>query len=1187
MALGFQDCCNSSSYFLLTGIPASVQQFEVFYIVTLQGETFCAQYVELPKLNYQIPTYTLVTMTEKTSCSTCDDNNPCPPTQEIFLSQFGTGTIATSTDCYLKTIFPLVVSCLSTPPTANNASDGKLGVYVVGGIQPYIFYEKGTQLTNSPTIYSSTNGPELNQYIVRQNLPEGNYSLTITDSGGNFFEDITCTLDAPPPKPSISCVATANSYIYPNNTNSNDGTVTLTVTSNYSGQDAPFTIFKTPNTQVITLQQAGNYQISNLSPATYSYFVSGSAIEGFPSQNSTTVNCVVSSGTQITLPINLCISFSLCGQQFALTLIRTSNFVNNRNTYTLSETSRQKIGLASNTAFKIKWDNTNGWIAEGGGNASPDFDVDTSACSTTSGQFNLTSSYSGVIPASALPQNFTWNGGTGILQGKTITFTSGVCTLTAGINLSSSDLNFCAESPTWDLTFDFYAVGGIGPYNFRYRKQNTSTWYPSNTGGANLVQLVQNAPSINNTAGVYEVQAIDTGNNNTASVSVTFNVNSSCSQITVQSSRNGTEDTRICTTDANDVDYTLTITATIPNTLSGPHTVFFRLVGTNNSWSTANTAGSLPNTIVFTIYGNTTNNTNGQNYGPGNYEFYAQNNAGETTQTNELLITEFECFRPTPEISATAFGSCGSQEGQIRITLDNSARQPFTIILDGINYQTGVELSQFSPYYSIIVGIGTHTIQIIDTYGQYSNIVDELSVQNQEISISLTTIVNINVPSYYSYVNDSQIFSPAPGTANYNLSQNGDFITLPQMCTSPNDNYYIDQFAFWNYPIEINYTVSGLGNGKTLAGYFKLTMKMQNVYNIFNPRWLYPFDSAYVNDQAAKDLKVQRCYNEFYPDVINVGSCNSDYLQNPDANAAEFMWIGHLSMDEAPAANQSYFTKPNSSQTFPLTQYPTSIITNNNTPKPQTSTLDGDWRDKFLFTTYVHDNSYFDSDGDVYSTLNNSARAVNCINIVNGEPVGQIQGAFDGCFTFGRTNETNASLSNSTIINNLCDNPGYSSQLVEQGRPAENVFTGADGNAPNQTYNAGYLTSSQSEIYYGRYNGFNLLKKEFQFGDSSNPLTLSNGSGTLKMTYKGHYPNLNTDACEGSAPCMSSKGFEIKLQFVKTNSIACAGGIGTVPLNFNGDTGNASNEFTYYQSTTTKNNEGAPPTDFSSTQIFF
>ena len=39
MALGFQDCCNLSSYFLLTGIPASVQQFEVFYIVTFDGNS--------------------------------------------------------------------------------------------------------------------------------------------------------------------------------------------------------------------------------------------------------------------------------------------------------------------------------------------------------------------------------------------------------------------------------------------------------------------------------------------------------------------------------------------------------------------------------------------------------------------------------------------------------------------------------------------------------------------------------------------------------------------------------------------------------------------------------------------------------------------------------------------------------------------------------------------------------------------------------------------------------------------------------------------------------------------------------------------------------------------------------------------------------------------------------------------
>ena len=63
MAYGFKDCCNSSNYFYLSGIPATVQENEIFLIETLQGETFCATYVKIPSVNYSVPTYNLVTLT--------------------------------------------------------------------------------------------------------------------------------------------------------------------------------------------------------------------------------------------------------------------------------------------------------------------------------------------------------------------------------------------------------------------------------------------------------------------------------------------------------------------------------------------------------------------------------------------------------------------------------------------------------------------------------------------------------------------------------------------------------------------------------------------------------------------------------------------------------------------------------------------------------------------------------------------------------------------------------------------------------------------------------------------------------------------------------------------------------------------------------------------------------------------
>ena len=60
MALGFRDCCNENFYFLLSGIPANVSEFETYYIQTTHGENFCAEYLEIPSLNYQPPIYNIL-----------------------------------------------------------------------------------------------------------------------------------------------------------------------------------------------------------------------------------------------------------------------------------------------------------------------------------------------------------------------------------------------------------------------------------------------------------------------------------------------------------------------------------------------------------------------------------------------------------------------------------------------------------------------------------------------------------------------------------------------------------------------------------------------------------------------------------------------------------------------------------------------------------------------------------------------------------------------------------------------------------------------------------------------------------------------------------------------------------------------------------------------------------------------
>jgi len=67
MAFGFQNCCDIEDYFYVNGIPGSVSEYEIYYIETVQGNTLCGTYVELPELFYQPITYDLVGMTAQTA----------------------------------------------------------------------------------------------------------------------------------------------------------------------------------------------------------------------------------------------------------------------------------------------------------------------------------------------------------------------------------------------------------------------------------------------------------------------------------------------------------------------------------------------------------------------------------------------------------------------------------------------------------------------------------------------------------------------------------------------------------------------------------------------------------------------------------------------------------------------------------------------------------------------------------------------------------------------------------------------------------------------------------------------------------------------------------------------------------------------------------------------------------------
>ena len=88
MAFGFRECCNQFSYFTVTGIPASVSEFEVYYIRTLEGINFCATYVQIPTLNYQAPNYILLELTSNLLFSDNQVNYMFYDSYIFYLSQF-------------------------------------------------------------------------------------------------------------------------------------------------------------------------------------------------------------------------------------------------------------------------------------------------------------------------------------------------------------------------------------------------------------------------------------------------------------------------------------------------------------------------------------------------------------------------------------------------------------------------------------------------------------------------------------------------------------------------------------------------------------------------------------------------------------------------------------------------------------------------------------------------------------------------------------------------------------------------------------------------------------------------------------------------------------------------------------------------------------------------------------------
>lgn len=488
MALGFQDCCNSSSYFYLNGIPATVSQNEFYHILTLEGPAFCATYTTIPTLNYLPPTYTLTEMTEYTSCQNCYDGASltCPTQETIFLSQFGPGSISVGTDCSIRTLFPMIVECISTNPTFDGFADGVVRLFVTGGTPPYSFFN----ITDG-TAFGGALPVENSIYTLIDGALEGQYPIQVVDAQADFNITVNCVLESPPTE--LQLTANANSVSI---ADACDGTIVI----NISNGTPPYQIFVNglPNTETtLTDLCADDYEIT----------VIDSGIGTDQQIQSTIVS--VGSPNSIVYPDDICLTFSFCNTTFNITFNRQGNY-NFRANYVCD--NPQDLGLSQ---LILRWEN--GW---------------TTTQETSNGNLNFTSPCNIPLPSSIIqfvkssPQTEQpvggWQSNLGMFQGISTTVNQGAC---APVDPGGGG-GGPAVAPTLTITTNnapcaaalgqviLVGNGGAGPpYSYI----------------VNGITQVSNTVSL--PAGTYTASVSDV--NNVSSLSINFTINSNAGTNTI------------------------------------------------------------------------------------------------------------------------------------------------------------------------------------------------------------------------------------------------------------------------------------------------------------------------------------------------------------------------------------------------------------------------------------------------------------------------------------------------------------------------------------------------------------------------------------------------------------------------------------------------------------------------------
>jgi hypothetical protein len=175
----FQRCCNISQYLGVYNYYGTIVSEYSYLSITIGANTFCVKTVS--SVPYPVTLYDFndgnIELSGYSSCEECKLEYPCPPppTQQIM---------GYENECTVITIFPMSIECVSISPSTTESNDGRVSVSITGGTPPYKYTWEGDGIGND------------NHAPAIDNVPIGDYTVTVVDYWGDFTATTTCTLTA-------------------------------------------------------------------------------------------------------------------------------------------------------------------------------------------------------------------------------------------------------------------------------------------------------------------------------------------------------------------------------------------------------------------------------------------------------------------------------------------------------------------------------------------------------------------------------------------------------------------------------------------------------------------------------------------------------------------------------------------------------------------------------------------------------------------------------------------------------------------------------------------------------------------------------------------------------------------------------------------------------------------------------